>query len=129
MDHHHDSSSTRDETLSCQRPSPLPRRRYVTSMRGVDVKKSRSHRVIIFPLPFYTVINGESLDMHSCHRSSRSIVASQSREGYGVSSFVSCVTSNIIVCNPKCGLHGLNTFFQPRFGVHVHHVKRRHKKW
>ena len=128
MDHHHDSSSTRDETLSCQRPSPLPRRRYVTSMRGVDVKKSRSHRVIIFPLPFYTVINGESLDMHSCHRSSRSIVASQSREGYVVSSFVSCVTSNIIVCNPKCGLHGLNTFFQPRFGVHVHHVKRRHKK-
>ncbi|KAF3586669.1 hypothetical protein F2Q69_00027084 [Brassica cretica] len=47
MDHHHDSSSTRDETLSCQRPSPLPRRRYVTSMRGVDVKKSRSHHISI----------------------------------------------------------------------------------
>ncbi|CAN6972820.1 unnamed protein product [Brassica rapa subsp. trilocularis] len=32
--------------------------------RGVDVEKRRSHRIIIFPLLFFTIINGEPLDMH-----------------------------------------------------------------
>ena len=32
--------------------------------RGVDVEERRSYHVIIFPLPFYTIINGEPLDMH-----------------------------------------------------------------
>ncbi|CAN6860428.1 unnamed protein product [Brassica oleracea] len=38
--------------------------RYVMETRGVDVEKRWSHRVIIFPLPFFTIINGEPLDMH-----------------------------------------------------------------
>ena len=38
--------------------------RYVMETTGVDVEKRWSHRVIIFPLPFFTIINGEPLDMH-----------------------------------------------------------------
>ncbi|KAL0682223.1 hypothetical protein Bca4012_049070 [Brassica carinata] len=30
--------------------------RYVMETRGVDVEERRSYRVIIFPLPFYTVM-------------------------------------------------------------------------